>query len=63
MIGQYLPNKTKMILFIGLKFFQHLNVASMLTVRCAWIQGRTVRAACCMLNLSVQSVSIISMEE
>jgi hypothetical protein len=28
MIGQYLPNKTKVVLFIGLKFFQHLNVAS-----------------------------------
>jgi hypothetical protein len=27
MIGQYLPNKTKVVLFIGLKFFQHLNVA------------------------------------
>jgi hypothetical protein len=28
MIGQYLPNKTKVILFIGLKFFQHVNVAA-----------------------------------
>jgi hypothetical protein len=27
MIRQYLPNKTKIVLFIGLKFFQHLNVA------------------------------------
>jgi hypothetical protein len=27
MIGQYLPNKTKVVLLIGLKFFQHLNVA------------------------------------
>jgi hypothetical protein len=26
-IGQYLSNKTKMILFIKLKFFQHLNEA------------------------------------
>jgi hypothetical protein len=24
-IGQYLSNKTKVVLFIGLKFFQHLN--------------------------------------
>jgi hypothetical protein len=27
MIGQYLPNKTKVVLFIGLKFFHSLNVA------------------------------------
>jgi hypothetical protein len=27
MIEQYLSNKTKVVLFIGLKFFQHLNVA------------------------------------
>jgi hypothetical protein len=27
MIGQYLPNKTKVVLFIGLNFFHNLNVA------------------------------------
>jgi hypothetical protein len=27
MIGQYLSNKTKMVLLIGLKFLQHLNEA------------------------------------
>jgi hypothetical protein len=27
MIGQYLPNKTKVVLFIVLKFFHNLNVA------------------------------------
>jgi hypothetical protein len=31
MIGQYLLNKTKVVLFIGLKFFQHLNKALILS--------------------------------
>jgi hypothetical protein len=36
MIGQYLPNKTKVVLFIRLKFFHNLNVAL------AWLNCRVI---------------------
>jgi hypothetical protein len=42
MIGQYLPNKTKVVLFIELKFFQHLNVAPLLILlACITVDFRT----------------------
>jgi hypothetical protein len=44
MIGQYLPNKTKVILFIGLKFFHNLNVAPMISeaTLCTLLKASTI---------------------
>jgi hypothetical protein len=44
MIGQYLPNKTKVVLFIGLKFFHNLNVTQVLAMESRSLIGKVTKS-------------------